>query len=464
MLSRSSLSRNAPRALQKQCSAAGINSRRSLASAATPGLQYDVTEAAGVKLANREIAGPTATLALVAKAGPRYQPFPGFSDALEQFAFKSTLKRSALRINREVELLGGEVSSTHSRENVVLKAKFLSNDLPYFAELLAEVASQSKFAAHELNEVVIKHLKLRQQALAASPEQQAVDAAHALAFHRGLGESITPSTTTPFEKYLSAEALAEFAQQAYAKSNIALVGSGSNSADLSKWVGQFFKELPSSGSSGQYQLHPGTTSKYHGGEQRISSKAGNAVAIAFPGSAAFGTSGYKPEASVLAALLGGETTIKWTPGFSLLAQATQGFSQARVSTKSHTYSDAGLFTISLSGKADHVASASKNAVDALKKVAAGEVASEDIKKAVALAKFRALESAQNLETGLEATGSALLSGGKPYQIGEIAQSIDAVTEAQVTDVAKNFLSGKASVASVGDLFQLPYGEDLGLTV
>jgi ubiquinol-cytochrome c reductase core subunit 2 len=51
-----------------------------------------------------------------------------------------------LRINREVELLGGEVSSTHSRENIVLQAKFLSNDLPYFAELLAEVASQSKFA------------------------------------------------------------------------------------------------------------------------------------------------------------------------------------------------------------------------------------------------------------------------------------------------------------------------------
>lgn len=59
-----------------------------MASATTPGLQYDVTEVAGVKLANREVAGPTATLALVAKAGPRYQPFPGFSDALEQFAFK----------------------------------------------------------------------------------------------------------------------------------------------------------------------------------------------------------------------------------------------------------------------------------------------------------------------------------------------------------------------------------------
>lgn len=51
-----------------------------------------------------------------------------------------------MRINREVELLGGEVSSSHSRENIVLKAKFLSGDLPYFAELLAEVASQTKYA------------------------------------------------------------------------------------------------------------------------------------------------------------------------------------------------------------------------------------------------------------------------------------------------------------------------------
>lgn len=42
-------------------------------------------------------------------------------------------------------MLGGEVSTTHSRENIVLKTKFLSNDLPYFAELLAEVASQTKF-------------------------------------------------------------------------------------------------------------------------------------------------------------------------------------------------------------------------------------------------------------------------------------------------------------------------------
>jgi ubiquinol-cytochrome c reductase core subunit 2 len=61
-----------------------------------------------------------------------------------------------LRITREVELLGGEVSSTHSRENVVLKAKFLSKDLPYFSELLAEAAFQTKFAG--MLTTVVSHL------------------------------------------------------------------------------------------------------------------------------------------------------------------------------------------------------------------------------------------------------------------------------------------------------------------
>lgn len=50
-----------------------------------------------------------------------------------------------MRITREVELLGGEIGATHSRENLFLKTKFLSGDLPYFAELLAEVASQTAF-------------------------------------------------------------------------------------------------------------------------------------------------------------------------------------------------------------------------------------------------------------------------------------------------------------------------------
>lgn len=336
---------------------------------------------------------------------------------------------------------------------------------------------------HELKEVVSALLKYQQLAAFAKPENVALDAAHGIAFHRGLGAPITPSQSTPYEKYLSASALAEFAQDAYSKSNVALVATGPNSSDVSKWVGQFFKDLPQGGATSQFKVQPSQATKYFGGEQRIASKTGNAVVIAFPGSSAFGTAGFKAEASVLAALLGGESTIKWTPGFSLLSQATKGFSQLNVSTENLAYSDAGLFTVTLSGEADQVGAASKNVVDALKKAAAGEVASEDIKKAAALAKFRALESVQTLETGLEATGSGLIHGSKPYQIGEIAEAVQKVTEQQVKQVspsiisrascsstdpcsqtAKSFLSGKATLISVGDLHHLQYAEDLGLTV
>lgn len=118
---------------------------RGLASAASGSFSYQTGDAAGVKIASRDLPGPTTHLAVVAKAGTRYEPLPGFSDALEKFAFKNTFRRSALRIVRETELLGGVLSAYHSRENLVLSTRFLRDDLPYFAELLGEVISQTKY-------------------------------------------------------------------------------------------------------------------------------------------------------------------------------------------------------------------------------------------------------------------------------------------------------------------------------
>ena len=275
-------------------------------------------------------------------------------------------------------------------------------------------------------------LHLKQATVASHPDILAIDAAHSVAFHRGLGESISD---VPYEKYVNAQALSEFAQTAYSKPNVAVVSSGADAADVSKWVGEFFKGLPGQGTAGPYSVQKAEPSKYYGGEARIASKAGSVVVLGFPGSSTFGTPGYKPEVSVLATLLGGESTIKWTPGFTLLAKAAEGFPGVQVSTKSHAYSDAGLLTVTVSGKADQIGAASKGVVETIKKVAAGEIPAEDIKKAAALAKFRALETVENIGSGLEATGSALLNGAKPYHAGEIAQAIDSVTADQVKNVS-----------------------------
>lgn len=288
--------------------------------------------------------------------------------------------------------------------------------------------------AYEWAELVLPTIKLRQQVLFSKPETLALESAHATAFHRGLGETSFAAASAPFESYFTEDGLAEFAQSAYAKPNISLVSVGPNSSEVSKWVSQFFAGLSAAPAAGQYKVKDAVPSKFYGGEQRTASKAGNAVVISFPGSAQYGASGYKAEADVLAALLGGESTIKWSPGFSLLAKAVEGETGVNVSTKNYAYSDAGLFTITVSGKAAGVATVAKRAAEAVKQIAAGEIPAEVVKKAIALAKFRALEASQVAETGVELTGSALINGGKPYQISELASSFEKVSPQQVQDV------------------------------
>ncbi|KIW99422.1 uncharacterized protein Z518_11410 [Rhinocladiella mackenziei CBS 650.93] len=462
MASPASLGSRALRTSRRQIPVASALQRRFLAAAASGSFRYETGDASGVKYASKDLPGPTTTLAVVAKAGTRYQPLPGYSDALEKFAFKSTTKRSALRITRETELLGGELSAYHSRENLVLRARFLREDLPYFTELLGEVISKTRYTSHELNEDVVHVMRLAQKGIVGSPLSLAINSAHAVAFHRGLGEPLFPTSSTPIMKYLDAGTIADFSDAAYARSNIAVVADGASHSEFSKWVGEFFADI-GSGSPNIKLSSPAST--YYGGEERIPHSSGNAMVIGFPGSSSF-TSGssYKPEISVLAALLGGESSIKWSPGFSLLSKAVQGLPSTHVSTQNAAYSDAGLLYVAITGDAPQIAKASKNVVDALKKVASGEMAEEDIKKATALAKFRTLEAGQQTEAGLEATGSCLIAGGKVFRIDEVGASIDKVSVDKVKTAAKGLLDSKASVAAVGELFSLPYASEIGLKV
>ena len=89
MISRSAIGRHAQLALRRQCCAQPTN-RRGLAAAVsgTTSFSYETADVGGVKVASRDVAGPTTKLAVVAKAGTRYQSAPGLTVGLSQFAFK----------------------------------------------------------------------------------------------------------------------------------------------------------------------------------------------------------------------------------------------------------------------------------------------------------------------------------------------------------------------------------------
>ncbi len=281
---------------------------------------------------------------------------------------------------------------------------------------------------------MLPSIKLSQKSLLADPRRLAINSAHGVAFHRGLGEPLHPTSSTPLTKYINSERVAAIAAGAYCKPNIALVANGAAQADLAKWTRQFFADAQASHPSDlpKPDLAP---SKYYGGEERIAHDAGNAMIIAFPGSSSF-TAGetYKPAISVLAALLGGQSAVKWSTGFSLLAKVADAHKGVRVETMHSAYSDAGLLHSTFTGSAIAVRRAAEEAVKMMKRIAAGEISKEDITKAVALAKFDALEAGENIEAGLESTGAGLIQGGSAFQMDEVAKRISQVDAAQVTKV------------------------------
>lgn len=81
MLSRSALRQTAVRSWQQQ-------QRRGMAAPASGSFAYQQGESAGVKFASRDIPGPIGSLALVTKAGTRFQTLPGLAEGLHRYAFK----------------------------------------------------------------------------------------------------------------------------------------------------------------------------------------------------------------------------------------------------------------------------------------------------------------------------------------------------------------------------------------
>jgi ubiquinol-cytochrome c reductase core subunit 2 len=333
-------------------------------------------------------------------------------------------------------------------------------------------------ADHVYNEEVLEMIDLNHRKFLASPTRMAVNSVHSLAFHRGLGNPTASASLVPYTQYLNPSVIEGYSKTAYAKPNFAVVANGADHGEFSNWMGQFFNDVPEKPLE---QLASTEQTKYYGGEERIAHAGGNAMVIGFPGSSSFTGKFYKPEIAVLGSLLGGDAAVKWSSGFTILGQA-----KASQYTKAHTtsaiYSDAGLLYTTITGTAQNVAATATAAVEAIKKIANGEISKEAIQKAKAAAKFKELEHGENIEAGLELTGSGLIHGSKPYQIDEVAKAIDGVTEETVKKVgslflyrsltlmlicfqaAKQLLESKASVSAVGDLWVLPFAEDLGLKV
>lgn len=231
---------------------------------------------------------------------------------------------------------------------------------------------------------------------------------------------------------MNEHSVAAYADSVYTKPNIAIVADGTTQPMLGKWVEPFFRDVkPSPDAENPLSIFD-EPSKYYGGEQRTSLTGTNAVVIAFPGS---NLSADKADVAILGALLGGESSIKWAPGFSLLAQAAANAPGSKIVAKNLAYSDAGLLTIQITGAPKAVREGALEAVKALKSVSESGVTKEVLAKAIAKAKFDLLSANELTGAGMVSTGNSLLHGGKIFQVASALKRYEAVTADQVKAVS-----------------------------
>jgi len=368
-----------------------------------------------------------------------------------------------VRIVRESELLGSEIFTQRTREAVVYGAKFMREDLPYFAELLAEVATETKYQDYMFKEVIDPITTEAHHKFLNDTAAIALNSAHGLAFHRGLGNSLYPSSHVSPLKYIQAAEIEAYGATAYSKPNFALVASGVDQGELSKWVGEFFSSVPSSAPAGLPALET-QGSKFYGGEERISHAGGNTIVIAFPGTSLATGKAYKPEFEVLATLLGGVPSVKWSAGTSILAKAIAPHLGVTARADVAKYSDAGLLTVTLKGPSKNLGAAAKDVVSAIKSLSSGSISKDDFKKAAAQAKFAAYHAETADAPALDLIGLSALANGKVQAADESLKTLTSISESAVQQAAKKLLSGKVAVSTVGELAELPFAEDLGLNV
>ncbi|KAI9499949.1 ubiquinol-cytochrome c reductase core subunit 1 [Coemansia spiralis] len=396
------------------------------------------TTANGIKIAALDTESPLASLSLVINAGSRFETADtaGSAHYLKAFGFRNTQTRTGFRTVREAELNGATLTAEATRENITYTIRCFKDAVPYFVDVLADIATATKFTEHEFREInkLVEFESLRARS---DPVTRVIEGVHQAAFRSGLGNSLfaLPSAVA------TGDAVRQYAQNALS-GRIAIVGTGVSAQALSELVGQSQFSVLSS------QPLPTPQAKFTGGTQQIYEAASplSYYALAFAA---------EPQAaSVLAHLLGAQKRMKWSTGASPLAKlaATEGFN---VEAFSYAYSDAGLVGVLVSAPTGQI----KDAVEKVAKSIQSHVAkpgNEAAERAVAAAK---VDIAGELAT-LRGTQTMLTQAALGQKNVVTLESVDQAAE-KLSEAASKTFQSKPVAASVGLSQTTPYVDTLG---
>ncbi len=411
----------------------------------------------------KKVASPVAYCALSIKTGTRYEPaqYNGMAHLVEHMLFKGTEKRTSNSINNVLEREGGELNAYTTKEEIVLCATILREDLPKAVDLLAELAFTSTFPQKELEkelEVVYDEIISYKD----SPAESIYDHFETLLFKgHPLEKAILGEKRTL--KKIDSTLLKEFLTSNFRPDNMVftVVGNIEESAFqklVQKSVNKYYKAEVEKGDDQPIEAIPNreldSDPDYEVENRRIAEEGCSSLAIGTPfklevtkrnhqahciiGTSAYSYSdGFKRIALALVTnILGGPASISRLNNILREKHALVYNIEANFTP----YSDTGIFSIYFGCDKSLLAKCKELVYGELEKIVSQPLTERELKNAKKQFLGQLFISQDNAESQCLAMGKSIMVYGKIYPFEQTRKQIEQLTAEDLQQVAQEILS------------------------
>ncbi|KAG1936025.1 Insulinase (Peptidase family M16) protein [Pimephales promelas] len=329
----------------------------------------------GLVIASLENYSPASRIGVLVRAGSRYESIDnlGVTHMLRLAASLTTKGASAFRICRGVETVGGSLSVSSSRENVVYTVDCLRDHIDTVMEYLINVTTAPEFRQWEVSDLTAR-VKLDKALANQTPQIGVIENLHAAAFKNALSNSLYCPDYVIGQ--ITTEQMHSFVQNNFTSARMALVGLGVDH-DILKQVGEQFLNIRSGAGT------VGSKAVYRGGEVRHQTGQGLVHAVVTSEGASV-TSADATAFSILQHVLGAGPRVK--RGSNTTSKLSQAISKVTAqpfdaSAFNANYTDSGLFGVYTICQANTAKDVIKAAVGQVYDIAQGNLAAADLSRA-----------------------------------------------------------------------------------
>lgn len=386
----------------------------------------------GIRLIHIESSSKVAHCGLFINTGSRdeRQDEHGMAHLIEHLIFKGTKKRRAFHILSRMEDVGGEVNAYTTKEETCIHASFLKEYYDRFLELLSDIVFNSTFPERAIEtekEVVLDEINSYKD----SPSEQIYDDFEDQVFmNHPLGRSILGSHDCLPK--LSRNQIFDFITTRYNTNQMVVASVGNiNFPRLIKLFEKHFKDI-------QARLRDFERRPFEGYQplhKEIEMNT-NQVHVVF-GNLAYNLNDERRMAlHLLTNILAGPGMIS---RLNLALREKHGYSY-NVESNYSPYTDSGIFSVYFSTDKEYV----KRCINLMmrefgqmKETLMGDI---QLKKAKQQIIGQLAISVENLENQMLSLGKSYLVYGKVDTMETIYKKIEAITSAQLRDVANEILN------------------------